>query len=139
MHPSLSSLERGVPYDSEQSENRYQKGGIGHFFRILGGQWQLMLMSIPMLAYVILFNYVPMWGWITAFQDDKPKLGVSGSAWVGLKNCQWLFGRADFINSIRNTLAMSVINLVFGTGPRFFWQFFSMRCVSGDLSVPSRP
>ena len=116
-----------------------KKGGIGHFFRILGGQWQLMLMSIPMLAYVILFNYVPMWGWITAFQDDKPKLGVSGSAWVGLKNFQWLFGRADFINSIRNTLAMSVINLVFGTGPRFFWRFFSMRCVSGDSSVPSRP
>lgn len=85
------------------------------FFRTLGGQWQMMLMSVPMLLYVLLFNYGPMWGWITAFQDYKPKAGIFGSKWVGMKNFQWLFGRADFINSIRNTLAMSVINLVFGT------------------------
>ena len=85
------------------------------FFRTLIGQWQLMLMSVPMLLYVLLFNYAPMWGWVTAFQDYKPKLGMLGSQFVGLKNFEWLFGRADFINSIRNTLAMSVINLVFGT------------------------
>ena len=85
------------------------------FFRKLGRQWQLALMSVPMLLYVLLFNYGPMWGWVTAFQDYKPKLGVQGSPWVGLKNFQWLFGRQDFIESIRNTLAMSVINLVFGT------------------------
>ena len=85
------------------------------FFGTLSRQWQLVVMSVPMLLYVLLFNYAPMWGWITAFQDYKPKLGVSGSKFVGLKNFKWLFGRADFINSIRNTLAMSVINLVLGT------------------------
>ena len=85
------------------------------FFRTLLGQWQLMLMSVPMLLYVFLFNYAPMWGWVTAFQDYKPKLGLMGSKWVGMGNFNWLFSRADFINSIRNTLAMSVINLVFGT------------------------
>ena len=85
------------------------------FFRTLLGQWQLMVMSVPMLLYVFLFNYAPMWGWVTAFQDYKPKQGMLGSKFVGLQNFQWLFGRADFINSIRNTLAMSVINLVLGT------------------------
>ncbi|MBE5808677.1 MAG: sugar ABC transporter permease [Clostridiales bacterium] len=85
------------------------------FFRRLGSQWQLMLMSVPILLYVLLFNYGPMWGWITAFQDYKPKQGMWGSKWVGLDNFKWLFGRADFIESIRNTLAMSLINLVFGT------------------------
>lgn len=85
------------------------------FFRTLGSQWQLALMSVPVLLYVLLFNYAPMWGWLTAFQDYKPKLGIGGSKWVGLKNFQWLFSRQDFIESIRNTLAMSVINLVFGT------------------------
>ena len=74
-----------------------------------------MIMSVPMFLYVLFFNYYPMYFWITAFQDYKPKLGVAGSKFVGLKNFEWLFGRADFINSIRNTLAMSVINLVFGT------------------------
>ena len=86
-----------------------------HFFRTLLSQWQMLLMSVPMLLYVFLFNYAPMWGWITAFQDYKPKAGVFGSRWVGMNNFRWLFGRADFINSIRNTLAMSVINLVMGT------------------------
>ena len=85
------------------------------FFSTLGKQWQLMLMSVPMFLYVLFFNYYPMYFWVTAFQDYKPKLGVTGSKWVGLKNFEWLFGRADFLNSIRNTLAMSVINLVFGT------------------------
>ena len=85
------------------------------FWHTLGRQWQLLVMSVPMLLYVLLFNYGPMWGWITAFQDYKPKQGVLGSKFVGLDNFKWLFGRADFINSIRNTLAMSVINLVLGT------------------------
>ena len=85
------------------------------FFATLGSQWQLMIMSVPMFLYVLFFNYYPMYFWITAFQDYKPKLGVAGSKFVGLKNFEWLFGRADFVNSIRNTLAMSVINLVFGT------------------------
>ena len=85
------------------------------FFQKLGKQWQLLLMSLPMLIYVLIFNYGPMWGWITAFQDYKPKLGISGSKFVGLKNFKWLFGRADFLQSIRNTLGMSVINLALGT------------------------
>ena len=85
------------------------------FFGKLGRQWQLLVMSLPMLIYVLIFNYGPMWGWITAFQDYKPKLGITGSKFVGLKNFKWLFGRDDFLNSVRNTLAMSVINLVLGT------------------------
>ncbi|MBQ8954650.1 MAG: sugar ABC transporter permease [Clostridia bacterium] len=102
---------------SRSHMNKLNKRSTGEkgFFARLAGQWQLMLMSVPMLLYVLLFNYAPMWGWITAFQDYKPKKGISGSPFVGLANFKWLFGRADFINSIRNTLAMSVINLAFGT------------------------
>ena len=100
-----------------KSDEIRQLGSLNRqgFFKTLVSQWQLMLMSVPILLYVLLFNYGPMWGWITAFQDYKPKKGIMGSAWVGLDNFRWLFGRADFINSIRNTLAMSVINLVMGT------------------------
>ncbi len=90
-------------------------GGKKGFFRTLGGQYQLMIMSVPMLLYVLLFNYGPLWGWLTAFQDYQPKLGLAGSKWVGFDNFTFLFGREDFLLSIRNTLAMSLINLVFGT------------------------
>ena len=85
------------------------------FGRRLSRQWQLVLMSVPMICYVLLFNYGPLWGWITAFQDYKPKLGITGSKFVGWKNFIWLFGRKDFLESIRNTLGMSVINLTLGT------------------------
>ncbi len=102
--------------------NKIQTAGTGagakkkkSFFGKLGRQWQLLVMSLPMLIYVLIFNYGPMWGWITAFQDYKPKQGITGSKFVGLKNFKWLFGRDDFLNSVRNTLAMSVINLVLGT------------------------
>ena len=85
------------------------------FFKTLGAQYQLMIMSVPMLLYVLLFNYAPMWGWIIAFQEYKPELGLLGSKWVGMKNFEFLFSKQDFILSIRNTFAMSLINLVFGT------------------------
>jgi len=85
------------------------------FWSTLSKQWQLAIMSVPMLLYVCLFNYAPLWGWITAFQDYNPKKGMFGSKWVGLDNFKFLFGREDFLLSIRNTLAMSLINLVFGT------------------------
>lgn len=98
-----------------QGQNRYYSPRKKGFFAKLGSQWQLALMSVPIFLYVLLFNYAPMWGWVTAFQDYKPKLGMMGSKWVGLDNFKWLFGRPDFIESIRNTLAMSIINLVFGT------------------------
>lgn len=86
-----------------------------NIWKTLWEQKQLMLMSVPVLLYVFLFNYFPLWGWITAFQKYKPKLGVTGSEWVEFENFRWIFSRQDFLYSIRNTLAMSLINLVFGT------------------------
>lgn len=85
------------------------------FFKTLWGQKQLMIMSVPMMLYVLLFNYAPLWGWIGAFQNYKPNKGPFGSQWVGMGNFEWLFKRDDFLLSIRNTLAMSLINLIFGT------------------------
>jgi putative aldouronate transport system permease protein len=87
------------------------------FFYNLGKQWQLALMSVPMLLYVLLFNYAPMWGWANAFLDytNKKNIAKGITPYIGWANFEWLFNRPDFFQSIRNTLAMSVINLVFGT------------------------
>ena len=87
------------------------------FLQRLCSQWQLALMSVPIFLYVLLFSYVPMWGWVNAFKDyGNRKLVAKGiTPFIGWKNFQWLFGRQDFFQAIRNTLAMSVINLAFGT------------------------
>jgi putative aldouronate transport system permease protein len=67
-----------------------------------------------MFLYICLFNYFPLWGWITAFMDYKPALPLLKNEWVGLQNFQWLFSKPEFLDSIRNTFAMAAINLVFG-------------------------
>ena len=96
---------------------RYHSPKKKGFFSKLASQWQLALMSVPIFLYVLLFNYFPMWGWINAFKDfGNRKLVAKGiTPWNGLANFKWLFSRPDFFQAIRNTLAMSVINLVFGT------------------------
>lgn len=76
-------------------------------------QRELILLSIPFVIYVLIFNYVPLLGWIMAFQKYKPQLGILGSDFVGLEKFKFLFfDNSDFIRVIRNTLAMGVINLV---------------------------
>ena len=105
-----------MTYDSRGTV-RYHSPKKKGFFTRLATQWQLALMSVPIFLYVLLFNYAPMWGWINAFKDyGNRKLVARGiTPFNGLDNFKWLFSRPDFFIAIRNTLAMSVINLVFGT------------------------
>lgn len=78
-------------------------------------QRELIILSIPFVAYVLLFSYAPLIGWVMAFQKYKPKDGFFGSKFVGLDKFKFLFiDNPDFIRVIRNTLAMGVINLVLG-------------------------
>lgn len=83
-------------------------------WKLLWQQKQLILMSAPLLLYILLFNYFPLWGWITAFMDYKPSVPLLSNHWVGMKNFVWLFSKPEFIQSIRNTFVMAAINLVFG-------------------------
>jgi putative aldouronate transport system permease protein len=82
------------------------------FWKKLFTQRQLLLMSLPVILYVILFTYVPLGGWTMAFQDFKPSKGFA-SPWVGWKWFLFLFSDDQFVMVMRNTLAMSLINLVF--------------------------
>ena len=72
----------------------------------------LMIVSVFMVVYGIIFYYWPLTGWIMAFQNYKPKKGLLGSKFVGLDKFKFLFEDAVFIKVIRNTFAMGVINLV---------------------------
>ncbi len=86
-----------------------------NFGRVLWDQKYLMLMSVPVLLYVLLFNYYPLWGWRYAFQNLDLYTIKKGADWIWFENFEWLFGEKLFWLGIRNTLAMSVINLAFGT------------------------
>lgn len=73
----------------------------------------LMFWAAAFVIYGFIFCYLPLGGWIMAFQDYKPKTGLLHSDFVGLAKFQQLFSDATFIKVIRNTLAMGVLNLVF--------------------------
>lgn len=72
----------------------------------------LIIWSIAIVIYGIIFCYLPLGGWLMAFQDYKPKNGLFHSTFVGLAKFQQLFSDDTFIRVIRNTLAMGVINLI---------------------------
>lgn len=72
----------------------------------------LLICSALFVIYGIMFYYLPLGGWIMAFQNYKPKDGLLHSAFVGLDKFKFLFTDAAFLRVIRNTLAMGVLNLV---------------------------
>lgn len=74
----------------------------------------LYLMVIPVILFYILFHYKPMYGAIIAFQDYNPRLGVSGSDWVGLDQFTRFFTSPYFGRLVKNTLLLSVYGIIFG-------------------------
>lgn len=74
----------------------------------------LLFWSALFVIYGFIFYYLPLGGWITAFQHYKPKDGFLGSKFVGLDKFAFLFDLSDprFYRVIRNTLAMGILNLV---------------------------
>lgn len=73
----------------------------------------LMFWAAIFVIYGIVFNYIPLVGWLMGFQNYKPQLGIFKSEFIGLTKYKMLFSDQTFIHAIRNTLAMGVINLVF--------------------------
>jgi len=84
------------------------------FFLRVGRQRQLLFMSLPIVLYIILFTYVPLWGWTMAFQNFRVSRKFSQQEWAGLYWFKFLFADKEFLKTIRNTLAMSVINTSLG-------------------------
>lgn len=76
--------------------------------------WKLYLIFLPILAFYIIFSYIPMYGAIIAFKDFSPQYGIWGSHWVGLKHFIDFFTSPDFGRILRNTLTISFSTLIFG-------------------------
>lgn len=72
------------------------------------------LLILPALIYVIIFNYVPMYGLQIAFKNFKVPLGISGSQWVGFKNFIDFFNSYNFKELFVNTFAISFYSILVG-------------------------
>jgi len=89
-----------------------------NFKKKLRADWvrnrSLYVLVLPVIVFYILFNYKPIYGAIIAFQDYVPRLGISGSEWVGLENFKRFFSDIYFGRLMKNTLLLSVYDILFG-------------------------
>ncbi|MEV7981694.1 ABC transporter permease subunit [Streptomyces sp. NPDC086519] len=78
----------------------------------------LILMTLPAVLLLLVFNYLPILGNIVAFQDYDPYVSDNGivsmlhSAWVGVENFQQIFADSAFWNAVKNTLVLFFLQLV---------------------------
>lgn len=79
-------------------------------------RWQLYVMVLPAVIYLILFAYKPMYGVLVAFKNYKLKLGILGSPWMDplFGNFTRLFSSYWFPIILKNTIVISLISLVVG-------------------------
>ncbi|MEM7642244.1 MAG: hypothetical protein AAF366_06910, partial [Pseudomonadota bacterium] len=83
---------------------------IDHFKR----DWQIYLMLAPMVIWLIVFLYKPMYGLQIAFKDYSIFRGVAGSPWIGFEHFERLFESDQFLRAVRNTVIISFYSLLIG-------------------------
>jgi putative aldouronate transport system permease protein len=97
--------------DLNTAKVRKHNSDISKKASILFKQRYLVLMSFPLVIWLIIFRYIPLWGWTMAFQEYKPGIPFMAQKLVGLKYFVMMFKDPDFYLAMRNTLAMSFMNL----------------------------
>ncbi len=71
-------------------------------------------MSLPFVVWVGIFAYLPLTGWLMAFQDFTPRYPRLQQEWVGFANFRMFLHDPRFYEVLRNTLVMSALHIVFG-------------------------
>lgn len=94
-------------------DRRYRKSFSQRLARDLKMNGGLYIMFIPVLLYFVLFRYLPMGGLIIAFEDYRPMKGMIGSSFVGFEHFREFFSSPYFWRLLRNTLWISISNLIF--------------------------
>ncbi len=77
-------------------------------------QRYLLILSVPFVVWLIIFQYIPIWGWTIAFQNHRLGRAFFDQEWVGLRFFVEAFRDQRFWNSLRNTVAMSFLGIVTG-------------------------
>ena len=86
----------------------------GSFRKRIYRDRHLILMSIPAVAFYLIFSYIPMTGIVIAFKNFQPGLGLYTGDWVGMKWFNRFFSSVYFERLLRNTFLLSFYSLLFG-------------------------
>ncbi len=101
--------------NNSKLEVKNKKKDLKAFFIKAKKQKFLLYISIPLIVYIFIFSYFPLWGWIWSIFKFRPGRALSIADFVGLKYYFKIFGDATFWLALRNTLVISVLSLTAGT------------------------
>lgn len=90
------------------------RSGRQRFWINFKRNWQLHLMMVLPLIYLLLFNYLPMFGLQIAFKNYRARDGIWGSSWVGLTHFQKFFSNYKWKMIVGNTLKISLYSIAAG-------------------------
>ena len=96
-------------------KSKLPKRGLTPGQKILS-QWQLHLLILVPVIYLLIFEYWPMYGAQIAFRNYRPRAGITGSEWVGFKWFIKFLTNYNFKQIFLNTLILSLYTL-FATFP----------------------
>lgn len=85
---------------------------------LLWKQRYLLMMSLPFVIWLIIFKYIPLWGWTMAFQEVKPAtfaLPIWERPFAGFQNFIKAFEDRLFQQTMINTLGISILQIAIGT------------------------
>lgn len=103
--------------DGENDRGCVPTGTRSYFQRLrrnVSGNKSAFVMIVPVLAFYIIFCYLPMYGAIIAFKEFSPARGIWGSPWIGLQNFLDFFQSYSFSRVLKNTIIISLASIVFG-------------------------
>ncbi|OCT11365.1 polysaccharide ABC transporter ATP-binding protein [Paenibacillus pectinilyticus] len=111
-HSQVEQLQKVMPSGLEKRKLT-KKSWVQEWRVALKRDKYLYVLAAPGLLFFLIFKYVPLWGLLLAFKNYSPYLGFWGSEWVGLKYFHEFFTNPDFMLLFRNTMAISLLNIVF--------------------------
>lgn len=100
-------LKGGAQRKSGNPNSRLARG-----WRQVAERWQLYVMTLPAVLYILLFHYKPMYGIVLAFKRFNMRAGIMGSEWVGFDNFERFFSSYWFPVIMKNTLTLSLLTLL---------------------------
>ncbi|MBW7454621.1 ABC transporter permease [Paenibacillus sepulcri] len=104
--PAQMKLQKGMNPPKRKKEHPFIKSIKKH--------WELYLLVLPPVVYLLIFKYIPMVGVQIAFKDFSVVKGIWGSPWVGFKHFEAFFNSPNFWLLIKNTIGISFYSLLAG-------------------------
>ncbi|EAR52551.1 hypothetical protein OG2516_05568 [Oceanicola granulosus HTCC2516] len=101
-------------FDASEAQRRRKPGRIQRIGDHVRREWQLYVMLVPTIVWLLVFLYKPMWGLQIAFKDYSIFRGIADSPWIGFQHSETLFNNDQFLRALRNTIIMSAYGLLFG-------------------------